>query len=378
MKLYTVRPGETPASVARRFGVETGELLRLNQLRDPCRLTAGLALILPEGEDAPRKTLELSAVAELSAPAMLWEELLPALSWVCPFCRRPTPEGLPGPTEAERRLLALAGEAGAAPLLTLANLDGEGHASAALAHSLLGAAPARQKLLDQVLRALEEGPYRGLHLHFCCLHPFDRENYNAFLRLAAPALHAGGWYLSTALAPKADDGERSLFSSAHDYAVHGQTADRVILLACDWGTATGAPQPVSPLHRIREVLDYAAGKLPLGKLSLALSGQGRSWELPWRLGGRSLTLSNAAAANLAVADGAEIKLDPLSRNSYFLCAGPENRRRMVWFEDARGVAAKLRLAEDYGLAGLCFLGGSRPDRTALAYVRSQSAPREIY
>lgn len=377
MKIWIARPGDTLPAAARRLGLPAEELARLNQLEDPVRLTGGLALAVPEAGEAPRRSLELSAVEELNAPVSALEELAPALSWLCLFCRTAAEGLLSPPAPAERRLLGRARELGLPVMLTLANLDGEGNYSAALAHSLLGTESARRLLLEKLLEALEESGCAGLYLSFCCLHPFDRDSYNAFLRLAAPALHDRGRYLITALAPKEDDSERSLQSSAHDYAVHGACADRVILLAYDWGYAYSAPQAVSPADRIRAVLDYAAGKLPPGKLSLAVSGRGYSWGLPWRLGDRAQALSHRAAAGLAVAAQAEIRLDKASRCSSFRYTDPSGRRREVWFEDLRSLEARLELVEDYGLAGLCLLGGSRPDRAALAYLRSRYIPERL-
>ena len=370
------RPGDSLSSVARRSCLNAGELARLNGLADPRRLTAGLALAVPGWEDTPLKTLEISAVPEQSAPGSVLEELLPSLSYVCPFCCAPNPDGRLDP-EPDRRVLELAAAHGVPSLLTVANLDGDKGYSAALAHTLLGSDSARQALLDGILAILAQGPYSGVYLSFCYLHPFDRENYNAFLRLAAPALHDGGWYLVTALAPKEDDSERSLLCSAHDYAVHGAYADRVILLSYDWGYAYSAPQAVSPLNRIRAVLDYAAEKLPLGKMSLALSGQGYSWPLPWRLGDKAEAVSNSLARNLAVSSGAEVKLDELSRNSYFTYTDAASQRHVIWFEDLRSLNAKLGLIEERGLAGVSFIGSARLDRPALGWLQSRYSPERL-
>lgn len=376
MKIYIARPGDSLGPVARRFCLSSQELARINGLHDPCRLTPGLALAVPEPDDTPQKSLEISASPDLQVPGTVLSELLPALSYVCPFCLIPQPDGTLVPAE-DSRISQQAAQAGVPSLLTLANLDEGGGYSAALAHSLLGSQETRQTLLDSILSALKLGFYSGVHLSFCCLHPFDKDNYSAFLQLAAPALHAGGWYLSTALAPREDDSERSLLCSAHDYAVHGACADRVLLLSYDWGYAYSAPQAVSPINRIRAVLDYAAGKLPLGKLALAVSGQGYSWPLPWRLGDRADTLSHSAAMNLAVSKRAEVRLDALSQNSSFLYTDGNCRRHVVWFEDVRSISAKLQLIEDYGLAGLHFVGVSRLDQATLSFVQSQYSPERL-
>lgn len=58
---HVVRPGETLSTIARRYGVSTTELVRLNQLGDPNHLLVGTRLRLPSpaggaGGAAPAKT----------------------------------------------------------------------------------------------------------------------------------------------------------------------------------------------------------------------------------------------------------------------------------------------------------------------------------
>ena len=38
MEIYTVRPGDSLWSIARRYGTDAEELARINQLNDPSRL----------------------------------------------------------------------------------------------------------------------------------------------------------------------------------------------------------------------------------------------------------------------------------------------------------------------------------------------------
>lgn len=374
MEIYTVRPGDSPDSVARRFGRKTEELLHANQLADPRRLTKGLPLVLPGPGEAPGRALEISAVLDPSAPAGVLAELLPGLSFVCPFCRRVGAEGLlaePG----DGRILAMAAESGALPLLTVANLNEAGGYDAGSAHKALGSESAREALLESLLAAVEQG-YAGVYLSFCGLYPFDRDNYSAFLAQAAPALHERGRYLITAAAPR-EEGREELFSAAHDYRAHGQYADRVTLLAYDWGHVSGPPQAVSPLDRVRRLLDYAAGELPLGKVWLAFPMSGYDWYLPWHIGDRASPIANARAANLAVAAGAEVKQDALSRGSWFLYTDPDSRRHVIWYDGPGSVAARLRLVEEYGLAGISLVAGARLWRPALCLLQSRFSPEKL-
>lgn len=374
MEIYVSRPGDSLGTAAKRLGVSPAELMEANRLRDPRRLVPGLALAVP-GENTQRRNMEIGAVLGPTVPESVLDGLLPSLSFVCTDCRGIGAEGGLTPGETGR-MREPADKAGVLRLMTVANLDGAGNYSAALAHSALAEAGGQQALLESILAALEEGGYGGVHLCLCHLHAFDRESYNSFLALAARTLHQRGYYLSTAVAPIEPGAEESIPAAAHDYAAHGRYADRVTILAYDWGYTLSAPQPVSPVDRVRAVLDYAAGKLPPGRTLLALSDQGYSWPLPWRIGDRARPISHTAAVNLAVAVGAEVKFDVLSRGSWFTYTDAAGQRRVVWFEDGRSVMARLHLAEEHGLAGVSLVSGSRGG-AALRLIQSAWEPERL-
>lgn len=44
---FTIRPGDTLASIARKFGVKLGALIDLNNIRDPNKIKVGQVLVLP-------------------------------------------------------------------------------------------------------------------------------------------------------------------------------------------------------------------------------------------------------------------------------------------------------------------------------------------
>ncbi len=50
---YTVKPGETPSHIARRFGVSVRRLLAANGIRDPRRLRAGSRILIPRPDARP-------------------------------------------------------------------------------------------------------------------------------------------------------------------------------------------------------------------------------------------------------------------------------------------------------------------------------------
>lgn len=368
MEIYVSRPGDALATIARRFKIGESRLAYINQLGDPHRLTPGLALAIPAPGEVPQASMEFAAGVLPSIPDPALSELLPSLSFLFPFCRRVLPDGSLSPMEDER-LRRAAALSHALPMLTVSNLNG-GSYSGELAHRLLTSDEGRHALLTNILSALKEGSYQGLHLNFGSLYPFDRENYNSFLRLASETLHAEGYWLVSAVAPREHDDDESFLCAAHDYRAHGLYADRVVLLAYDWGNSRSAPQAVSPVGRIRAALDYAQGKIPAGKLLLGMSGYGYNWNLPWRQGDSASPIFHSSAVNLAVAVGAEIRYDPAFQASFFSYSGADGQRHLVWFEDVRSVRARLLLVKEYDLAGICHWAGNRPSRQGMIYAQS--------
>ena len=120
----------------------------------------------------------------------------------------------------------------------------------------------------------------------------------------------------------------------------------------EWGYTFGAPQAISPVNRIRRVLDYAVTVIPRRKILLGISNYAYDWTLPWKQGSAARVLSDAAAVELAVSRGAEIRFDETAAAPWFNYVDAERRAHIVWFEDARSVLARLRLVEEYRLAGI--------------------------
>lgn len=73
---YTVVPGDTLGSIAKKHGVKVGDLATLNTITDPAKLRVGQVLKLPSGAKAPAAPRPV-ATAPASVPAIV-EEAAPA------------------------------------------------------------------------------------------------------------------------------------------------------------------------------------------------------------------------------------------------------------------------------------------------------------
>lgn len=375
MEIEIVRRGESLSAVARRCGCDAPTLARLNQLGDSCRLAPNQALLVP-GPSRPRREILINAYACPGLAASVLAETLPGLSALCPFARRITAAGelLPLPDGA---LAGAARASGAAPFLTVSNLNAAGAFSSDLVHSLLHDDAARTRLSEALLGETEAGGWSGVNLHFAYLYPFDREDYTRLLQRLAEQLHGCGRYLSVALPPREGGEAAGSPDAAFDYAAIGALADFTVLLSYDWGYACSAPQAVSPIDRVRRALDRAVGQIPPEKLLLGLSNYGYRWFLPWRRGDAAAVISGAAAADLAASTGASIRFSERAQAPWFCCSGPDGSRSVVWFEDVRSLYARMELVWQYALGGISWWSADRLLRPALALAGDLFEPLSL-
>lgn len=350
MLIYIVKPNDTLRAIARRCGTDAEKLACLNQLSLPGRLTPGMSLIIPRERQSPRYEAEVNACVYPGVSSASLNYALPQLSSLSPFSYSFDSSGAIIPIDVSR-LVAAARAAGAAPLMVVANTE-EGRFSAALAHSVLAQGASREALIRGIGETLKSGGFAGVSIDFEHLYPFDRDVYSRFIELLSSELHALGYYVYVALAPAAGSDEQGHLCDAHDYAQIGRAADRVILMACEWGHAYSEPQAVSPVYRIRTALDCAVTAISPGKILLGLSCCAYSRTLPWRQGVPGAVLSSATAVSLAVATGSEIHFDTRAKAPYFNYTDVSGVRHSVWFEDARSTDERLRLVREYGLGGI--------------------------
>ena len=375
MKIYIVRRGDSLYSIARANGVTVQTLAELNELSDPKRLSVGQAIVIPDGAHPAAET-EVNGYAYPNISAGQLDVLLPQMSWLCPFSQQIDENGLIMPID-DAGMINAAWENGCAPLLTLTNIGANGGFLSDIAHSIFSDMTAQDALIENTLAALKSRGYYGVNLNIEYVQPYDREGYNAFLKRMSDTLHAQGYMLSSAVAPKTSDDQYGVLYAAHDYAVHGEYCDRVVIMTYEWGYTYSAPRAVSPVNEMRCVMDYAVTKMLPSKILLGFSNYGYDWRLPWKQGQAAQVISNAAAANLAASVFAQISFDETSQASFFNYTDPAGARHEVWFEDARSVRARLRLVSEYGLEGISIWTLNLRNRAGFAVLGSEFSTEKI-
>ncbi|MBR3771329.1 MAG: hypothetical protein IKL07_03585 [Clostridium sp.] len=109
---------------------------------------------------------------------------------------------------------------------------------------------------------------------------------------------------------------------------------------------------VSPINKVREVLEFAISQIEPTKILMGMSNYGYDWTLPYVRGeSKAVTISNVQAIDIARENNAVIQFDQMAQAPFFnyTVDGVEHE---VWFEDARSIRARLELVPEYGLLGV--------------------------
>ncbi|WP_438445945.1 glycosyl hydrolase family 18 protein [Gorillibacterium sp. sgz5001074] len=353
---YWVRQGDTLSGIARKLGVNYRVLAQVNRIPVNAPLQVGLRLYVPP---RPRRRAEINAYVEprggTVTPTLTRasREAVPYLTYLAPFSFQIQRDGsLKAPPLGT--LPAVAKSGNATLMMVVTNQEND-QFSAELGRIVLNNPQVQNRLLNNILATADRLGFRDIHFDMEFLRPEDREAYNAFLRKARDRIHAKGYLISTALAPKTRADQPGAWYEAHDYRAHGQIVDFVVIMTYEWGYSGGPAQPVSPIGPVRQVLEYALTEMPGSKIMMGQNLYGYDWTLPYVPGGAyAKALSPQAAIALARRENEAILYDVRAQAPHFDYTDSAGKRHTVWFEDARSIQAKFNLVKELGLRGVSY------------------------
>ncbi|MBU5467440.1 glycoside hydrolase family 18 protein [Virgibacillus sp. MSJ-26] len=367
---YYVQPGDTLYAIARMFGLSTQELARVNNISIDRPLDVGFRLYIP----APQQKPPITSIGYIQPTgSTVSQSLINAatnntqyLTYLAPFNYHANRDGSLTPPPLDN-LREIARNNNAQLMLVVTNLE-RGNFSSELGHILLTVQHVQNNLLDNIVNTAVTEGYKDVHFDFEYLPPEDREAYNSFLRKAKERFSQAGLTLSTAVAPKTSAEQAGTLYTAHDYAVHGEIADFVILMTYEWGYSAGPAQAVSPLDQVRKVAEYALTEIPAEKIVLGQNLYGYDWTLPFVEGGEyARAISPQQAITIARKNNTAIQFDQTAQAPFFTYYDSSGSEHEVWFEDARSIQAKFDLIKELDLRGIAYwkLGLSFPQNWLL-------------
>ena len=233
-QVHTVQPGESLSSIARQYGMSLRQLYRNNPiLGGGPVLYPGQTLVISY-EGATEGVLSVNGYAYPFIDKDLLQSTVPYLTFLTPFTYGSTPDGTLVDLD-DGVLIAMAKAGGAAPLMHLSTLTGEGGFSNELAHIALTDRTVQDALISNLRRTLEEKGYRGLDVDFEYVFPEDASAYAAFLGRLTALLNPLGYPVIAALAPKTSADQPGLLYEGHNYRAIAEAVNEVLLMTYEWG-----------------------------------------------------------------------------------------------------------------------------------------------
>lgn len=348
---HVIEEGQTMYSLSIEFGVPLDTLLAANPDVNPIALQEGEVINIPIETDVSRRPAVINGYAYPTITDNALECSLPFLTFLSPFSYSITPDGnIVAPNDD--RIIERARAVSVMPLMVVTNIY-DGSFSTETLSQILASPEARERLIASVLTELERKNYHGLNLDMEYISPDDRESYNAFLREISDRLHDNGYILITAVAPKYRADQPGILYESHDYKTQGEAADYVVIMTYEWGYTYSAPMSVQPIEEVRKVLRYAVTEIPSEKILMGMPNYGYDWTLPYTRGTAASSIGFTSALDLAVRNNSEIFYDEKSQTPYFYYT-ENGTRHVVWFDDAMSIDAKLRLVDEFDLAGASY------------------------
>ena len=350
---HTVVPGDSIFGIAEIYGTQVRALLRNNpwlSLNQPLRIGQKVNIRYEGVKDGE---IQAYSYAYPFINRALYRSVLPFLTQVAPFTYGFRRDGtLISPDD--EWMIDTAFEYGTAPLMHISTLNEFDVFDSGLAVAVLSNPQLQQTLTDNIIANMQQKGYTALDIDFEYIPPEYANNYYSFILYLSDRLNPLGYEVIVALAPKVSGTQRGLLYEAHDYGLIGRAANAILLMTYEWGYSAGPPMAVSPINKVRQVLDYAVTVIPREKIFLGMSLYGYDWALPYVPGNPpARTLSPEEAVMLASVRGADILYSSFSQAPFFYY-NDGGITHEVWFEDARSINARLDLITEYGLRGAGF------------------------
>lgn len=343
--------GDTLSKIADRLGVSLESLVRANpQITNPDYILIGQIINIPPQE---KRSIEVNGYAIANISDSVFERTAPYLTYLSIFSYQAREDG--GLSRLyEENLIASAREQKVAPNMVVTNIGSSGGFSSEIAHTILTNQEIQNALVSNIISIVSAKNYYGVDIDFEYVYPEERLAYIEFLKAIKEALTPLQKPLSVAVAPKYRDNQQGILYEGHDYRLIGEVADRVIIMTYEWGYLYGEPMAISPLREVESVLSYAITRIPSEKILMGMPNYAYDWRTPWQQGDVANTLTNTQALELAIDNGANIMFDTSAQAPYFYYKDDAGNRRVVWFDDARSIDARLDLVSKYNLGGVSY------------------------
>lgn len=240
--------------------------------------------------------------------------------------------GVSADSAALRRAAAAAGRR---PVLLLSNYNNRiGDFDEPLAHRTLTKRKHRKAAVAALVR--RAAGFSGVQIDLESLKRRDTRGLVKFTRAVRRALPRPK---TVSMAFMASSNARGYAARGYNLAALGRILDVAVLMSYDQHGPWSGPGPIGAMPWVRAELSYFLTRVPRSKVDLGAAAYGYQW------GGGSAELTVPEARRLA---GSGARWSPTDGEWYATLAGG----RRIWWDDARSVELRRRLAASQHLHGL--------------------------
>ncbi|HYT39751.1 MAG TPA: glycosyltransferase, partial [Acidimicrobiia bacterium] len=226
--------------------------------------------------------------------------------------------------------------AGAEGLLVISNYDGRDW-NGGRVRTLVNDTAARRRFVSAVSSAMARFPWDGVVLDFENLDGAVRDGYPTLVAHLADALRRRRVLVTVPAFTDPDSDDAAPFDLTR-LSRHGVG---IVWMAYDQHDPTSEAGPVAGLPWVQQTLTAALRSVPTAQLLLGVPSYGYAWPARGQ-GGEAADLTVPEAAALAAQSGAHVAYDPVQAE----WGGTLPDGRTLWYDDARSLAARARVAAD--------------------------------
>lgn len=344
-----MQPGDTIYSIARRHGLTTREFISLNPGITERGLSVGEKVRLPSPQG--RNTIETVGYVYPNIDQAYLSEIYPYFTYLSIVGNRITQSGfLIGVNNKE--LIEASRQANVAPMMVVSNTTDSGLYSSALAHSVLINPSARERLISNIITAVEENNYYGALIDFEFISPENFSAYINFLLDLKDALHAQNDTMFLVIRIATILSEQATIAQLLPFGEYENLADRFIIRTNEWACNVNLEAPLVDLAQ--QALDFATDLVSADRLIVGIPNCCFHTQLPVQPQTMPTLLSIIEAERLAFESGASFQLDTRSGASYFRYFDDAGKENIVWCPNRCTSQSILELVRIYGLGGVSF------------------------
>ncbi|MBU2267664.1 MAG: glycosyl transferase family 2, partial [Bacteroidetes bacterium] len=206
-------------------------------------------------------------------------------------------------------------------------------------HRIINSKQHTQAFINNLIFQLQKYKLDGVNIDFEELVENSDQPIINFQKELFSQLHQKGYMVTQDISPDNNDYNVKELAKYNDY---------IFLMAYDQHTELSNAGDISHQRWVEEKLDKICKEIPSSKVVLAIAGYG----FDWPENGQGVNVTYQTAISQAQQFHAKVLFDPQSGNLHYSYLDNRNVKHQVYFTDAATNFNIMRMADDWGVAGV--------------------------